>query len=283
MQHKRIDCKTANKLDFILVLNKLGFNPVKENESSAMYLCPLREERTASFKVSKQKNVWIDFGGNSGGTVVDFIMRLKSFSVIETLEFLSKDFSSFSFHPQISKEKKTREKITIIKSGSIKHPALINYLKSRKIPLNIALLFCKEVRYEFSGKLYFSIGLKNISGGWELRNKIFKNSSSPKNYTHIKNQSSVLIVVEGMFDLLSIITLNPAFINSKDLLILNSIYFLENAKLVFENYDKVELNLDGDEAGFNALKKCENERGNIIDMSFKYKGFKDWNAFLLAQ
>ncbi|WP_299060134.1 toprim domain-containing protein [uncultured Polaribacter sp.] len=283
MQHKRIDCKIANKLDFILALKKLGFNPVRENESSAMYLSPFREERTASFKVSKQKNVWIDFGDRSGGTVVDFIMRLKSFSVTETLDFLSNDFSFFSFHPQILKEKKTSEKITIIKPDSIKHPALISYLKSRKIPINIALLFCKEVRYEFSGKLYFSIGLKNISGGWELRNKIFKNSSSPKNYTHIKNSSSVLIVVEGMFDLLSIITLNPTFINTKDLLILNSIYFLESAKLVFENYDKIELYLDRDDAGFNALKKCENKKKNIIDMSFKYKGFKDWNAFLLAQ
>ena len=283
MQHKRIDCKTANKLGLILVLKKLGFNPVKENESSAKYLSPFREERTGSFKVSKQKNVWIDFGDHSGGTVVDFIIRLKSFSVSEALDFLSNDFSTFSFHPQILKEKKMIEKITIIKVHSIGHPALINYLESRKIPLNIALQFCKEVRYEFSGKLYFSIGLKNSLGGWELRNKIFKNSSSPKNYTLIKNESSVLIVVEGMFDLLSIITLNPTFINSRDLLILNSIYFLESAKVIFENYDKVELYLDRDEAGFNAVKKYENEKKNIVDMSYKYEGFKDLNENLVAQ
>lgn len=283
MQQARMNCKTANNLDLKIILKSLGFHPEKENDNNAMYLSPFRSERTASFRLSKQKNVWIDFGDNSsGGTVVDFIMRLKSFSVKEALEFLSRDFSSFSFKKPIQKEKKEAEKIKIVEVNSLQHPALINYLKSRKIPLNVAQQFCKEVSYQFKGKNYFSIGLKNKSEEWELRNKIFKNSSSPKDYSLIKNRSSTLIVVEGMFDLLTLITINPKYINSRDLLVLNSIYFLESAALVFSNYEKIEFHLDNDEAGFKAVKKYKNEKYNIVDMSFNYEGYKDWNAYLVA-
>ncbi len=33
---------------------------------------------------------------------------------------------------------------------------------------------CEEVRYTLHGKRYFSIGFRNVSGGYELRNRFFK-------------------------------------------------------------------------------------------------------------
>jgi len=281
LKEKNMNCKTANELKIISVLNNLGYNPKKESKNNATYISPFREERTASFRVNKQKNTWRDYGDNSGGTVIDFIIRLKSCSVTEALDFLSKEFSSFSFKKQKQKVKKEVEKTKIIAVHPIEHPALINYIESRKIPLNIALKFCKEVKYEFAGKLYFSIGLENKSFGWELRNKIFKNSTSPKDYTLIKNGKSILSVVEGMFDLLALLVLNPDFINSRDLLVLNSVNFLETAKSIFDKYEKVELNLDRDNAGFNATNKYVNKKNNITDMSFNYNGFKDYNDYLM--
>lgn len=276
-----MNCNKAKQINIFFYLKKQKFKVGKTTTKEAWFYSPFRNnEKTPSFKVDINKNIWYDFGEGVGGTIIDFIMKYNNCSIKEALAILSED--TFSFHQPLQKEKKEAEKIKIIEVNSLQHPALVNYLKSRKIPLNIAQQFCKEVRYQFSEKLFFTVGLKNKAGGWELRNKFFKNSSSPKDYSLIKNQSSILIVVEGMFDLLSLLTLNPTYINSRNLLILNSIHFMKSAELVFGNYERIELHLDRDEIGFKVTNKYVNEKKNIVDMSFLYKEFKDWNAYLVA-
>ena len=80
---------------------------------------------------------------------------------------------------------------------------LIRYLHKRRIPVNIATKFCKEIDYELYGKQYYAIGFKNNAGGYELRNEKFKASSSPKDITLIKNDAEKLTVFEGFFNFLS--------------------------------------------------------------------------------
>ncbi len=62
-------------------------------------------------------------------------------------------------------------------------------LKQRRIDKTIANKYCREVVFKFSNKdiKHVAIGLKNSAGGYELRNKNFKLSSSPKYVTHITN------------------------------------------------------------------------------------------------
>jgi hypothetical protein len=50
-------------------------------------------------------------------------------------------------------------------------------LHKRRIPVDIATKFCKEVDYELYGKNCCAIGFRNIAGGYELRNEKFKASS----------------------------------------------------------------------------------------------------------
>ena len=90
-------------------------------------------------------------------------------------------------------------------------------------------MYCYEVHYLHKGRQYFAIGLKNDSGGWELRNEYYKNSSSPKDITHIKNGNEKLIVTEGMFDLLSILDSTKNLESEYDFLVLNSTAFLKKA------------------------------------------------------
>jgi len=146
--------------------------------------------------------------------------------------------------------------------------------------LVVAHLYCKEVWYQYKDKHYFAIGLKNHLGGWELRNKFFKNSCSPKSYSYFKFSHNQLVIVEGMFDLLSFIELNSIDTTNCDILILNSTAFIKSIVGFFKNYDKVNLYLDNDAAGRKATDFLIKTHSQIIDKSSLYKNYKDLNEFL---
>src|SRR5690606_27338776 len=65
--------------------------------------------------------------------------------------------------------------------------ALLRYLQQRRIPVDIAKRYCREIRYELNEKVYYGIGFRNDSGGFEIRNPYFKASSSPKGITTFDN------------------------------------------------------------------------------------------------
>jgi len=282
MKRKRISCKRARNISVMDTLAQLGHFPIKESEKEAWFLSVLRSETQASFKVSKELNRWYDHASGFGGNVIDLIMRLKHCSVKEALVFLTNDISYFSFHQQAI-FKNLVSKIQILQVHEIKHPALIQYLISRKITLTTARKFCKEVWYEFNGKKYFAIGLQNDKGGWELRNTYFKNSSSPKSYTYLKNSGKHLIILEGMFDLLSLIELNCIDINNCDLIILNSTAFVKLIVGFFKNYDKIDLFLDNDATGKKNTLLLTQNYAHVIDQSSLYNNYKDLNEWLIDE
>ena len=53
-----------------------GINPRWERGNRGMYLSPLRKERTASFSVSYDKNLWHDFGTGEGGSIIDLVWKV---------------------------------------------------------------------------------------------------------------------------------------------------------------------------------------------------------------
>ena len=71
---QRILCSQANQIDLVEYLEKLGYKPQKIRGNDYWYLSPLRDEKTASFKVNRSKNVWYDHAIGKGGGVVDFGM-----------------------------------------------------------------------------------------------------------------------------------------------------------------------------------------------------------------
>ncbi len=154
----------------------------------------------------------------------------------------------------------------MIAAKPITHPALCRYLDARKIPLEIAKKYCKEVDFELYNKKYFAIGFENNSGGFELRNEYFKGSSSPKNVTIIDHpESKNIAVFEGFFSFLSYQTLhqkNDAHSLIKltegqtNFLVLNSLSFFEKSRNLMEEKQKVYLYLDRDEAGIKHTKQA---------------------------
>lgn len=59
------------QIDLVDYMKAIGFSPTKETAKSAWYHAPYREDRTPSFKVNKDKNVWYDFGTAQSGDIID--------------------------------------------------------------------------------------------------------------------------------------------------------------------------------------------------------------------
>ena len=276
-----MNCETARGFSITKVLEKLGQFPCRESEKEAWFLSPFRSETQASFKVSKIKNRWYDHGIGKGGNVIDLVCQIQNCSVKEALDYLAQQESFFSFQQQELFEGEETQSIGIQIVRDITYSALEQYLRSRRIPILTAKTFCKEVHYVCRDKKYFALGLVNKAGGWELRNKYFKGSSSPKDLSLITHRHPSLAVVEGMFDLLSLVVKYPAIQDTHDLLVLNSISLADKAAPILRDYKTIDLYLDNDSGGKTLSEKLVGEYPNSIDHRKEYKGFKDLNEWLL--
>ena len=281
MKKEKLSCENARKIPIMKALEFLGHLPTRNSEKEAWFLSPLRSETQASFKVSKKLNCWYDHGLGKGGNCIDLICALSKVSVSDALAILAQVQTGNDAIPLQQQTQFKEYGIKIKKVKLIGHPALLNYLNERKISLHAANSFCKEVHYTVNNKYGFSIGLKNMSKGWELRNTYFKSSSSPKDLTWIKNDSQKLMVLEGMFDLLSLITIYPDLKHKADFLILNSIAFADRAFPYFNTSAVIELYLDLDEAGRRTTALFLTENSKCIDKSQFYNPEKDLNAWLM--
>ncbi|RKS56027.1 Toprim domain-containing protein [Gillisia mitskevichiae] len=282
MYSKRITCERARNLSIVKTLASFGHFPSRTTEKEAWFLSPLRSETQASFKVSLVLNKWYDHGTGRGGNGLDLIVAIKKCSVKEALELFSNKKKDFFFFQQPILKNPTSSEIEILDVKPIQHQALIQYLGARKISIQTTQLYCKEVTYRIKGRSCFSIGLQNKEGGWELRNKYFKISSSPKAYTYLKNNADRLIIIEGMFDLLSMAELYPNQLENSDVIVLNSLSFLEPVSELFEKYKEVELYLDHDASGRIHSKELTDRYSNVKDKSECYIGYKDLNVQLIS-
>ncbi len=295
---ERMVCKQANQLDMVEYLEKLGHRPQKVRGNDYWYRSPLREEKTASFKIDRVKNVWYDHGIGKGGTLVDFGKLYFQCTVKELLLRLQDDKGiSVSFHPQKNlaagerKEYANRHgKVMITGDTVISNPVLKNYLAQRKIPLEIASKFCREISFEIDGKKHLAIGFQNPGGGYELRNHYFKGSSRPKEPKLIRSDNAnELAVFEGFFNFLSYETLkdirnknSPALPKQQvDSLILNSLSFFEKSRELMEKYATVHLCLDRDKMGQQYTQKALNWSVKYKDQSRLYDNHKDLNDYLV--
>ena len=69
---KKLSCAEARQSDMVECLASLGHQPKKIRYQDYWYCSPFREEKTASFKVNRQRNIWFDFGEGKGGDIIDF-------------------------------------------------------------------------------------------------------------------------------------------------------------------------------------------------------------------
>ena len=261
-----------------------GITPRWERGNRGMYLSPLRKERTASFSVSYDKNLWHDFGTGEGGSIIDLVARMEGCSEVEAARRLNErntgTFVPLSVEPLRANEP-IPSRLAILSDRELTHPALLGYLTGRGIDPAIARTYCREVRYTIGGKEYFAIGFRNDAGGWELRNPRFKGSSTPKNITTLDNGSDTAMVFEGFIDFLSYLSLKANPTPAIDATVLNSVTNLQKAVPFLSHHRVVHAFLDNDDAGRKALARLEESLPSteVIDQSVFYRNHKDLNDY----
>lgn len=270
------------------LLARLGHEPKRQRGDECWYLAPYREERTASFQVNIRKNVWHDFGTGRGGDIFTLAGELTdSRDFKEQADFITRIYGGLTpqrktvFRPKENDKDDNdgKECLTDIRFGPLYDKVLLRYLEERGICSDVALPNCEEVRYCLHGKWYFAIGFRNRSGGYELRNRFFKGSLSPKDISLIDNGSGICNLFEGFIDYLSWMVLGLGC--GDDYLVLNSVALLERSFTVLDRYERINCYLDRDEAGRRTLDALRKRYGNRIeDCSALYKGFKDLNEYL---
>ena len=277
-----MNCKQFNTISLEEVLQILGHLPTKQSEKEAWFLSPFAPENHASFKINKNLNYWYLFSEGIGGNNVNFMKKYLNASVKEVLEWAeNQNFSSFqnqNFPNQ--KFENLAKNYEIFEVKEIQHPALLEYLKMRKVENQKHLI--QEIHYQMNNKNYFGIGFKNDSDGYEIRNAYSKICLGKKDITRINNHSKSIRIFEGFFDFLSFKNVeNYLEKEPSNYLILNSLSMLNKIKSAIGNYENIELYFDNDEAGNRAVESVKNEKSEAEDCRVLYSNFKDLNDWLI--
>lgn len=275
-------------IPIVVFLARMGYEPARRRGDEYWYLAPYREERTASFQLNVRKDIWHDFGTGQGGDIFtlagEFIgsgdFKAQARFITEIWGGLAPEHKTVFRSGENDREDSHRqESFTKVQSGPLHNRVLLRYLAERGISGDVAMPNCKEIRYTLHGKRYFAIGFRNVSGGYEVRNRFFKASLSPKDISLMDNGSDTCNLFEGFIDCLSWMQLELGC--GDDYLVLNSVALLERSFPVLDRYERVNCYLDRDEAGRRTLEALRKRYADkIVDCSSLYKGYKDLNEYL---
>lgn len=271
--------KIKQKVGIRAVLESFGIFPFKENPKTAFYFAIDREEKIPSLSVDFVKNKAFDFGNGKSYDLISIVQQINKCSVSEALKYLSKlDFTvqnELKYH-----ENNTQISNHILEIKEIQHPALIQYLKSRRAFEQKHRI--KEIHYELKGRKFFGIGFQNNSGGFEIRNLHSKICLGKKDVTLIvndKKSKNEIVVFEGFFDYLTYRNLENSDNSNCDCLVLNSTAMLFKVEEKLKQYEKISLFLDNDKNGKSVKLKIKSQYKNVEDCSLIYHDFKDLNEW----
>lgn len=289
----------AKEIRLVDFLATLGHRAVKVQGLSYWYLSPFRNEKHPSFKVNDSINDWYDFGIATGGDIIDLgkiLYRTNSISdVLRALEGNHISPSAMRIHPATALHQSIQEKMKDIEVIPLKHKALLSYLHTRSIDLDIGKQYCREIHYTYYRKKYFAIAFQNSSNGYEIRNSYFKGCVNKKDITFIPyingEQQEDCCVFEGFMDFLSFLTLQQKeddyriqFDHRTDYIILNSVSNIKKCFSLLEKYANIHCLLDNDLAGENAVKILKQLYDfRIVNESFRYCDYKDLNDYLMGR
>lgn len=272
-------------------LNFLGYTPTRSNGEWLHYHSPLREDKNPSFWVNQRTATCGDFAdGSRIGDVINLAARYYNCDIATAAaniedSFRLGAFSSANKHTAAQPTPPTVKNTTII----IKHvqplqnAALLQYAQERGISAATAKSHLQEIYYKTADnttKQYFALAFKNDQGGYELRNRYFKGSTTPKNITTIRQGSDTVVVFEGFMDFLSCIEYWKCHNKTMpyDVIVLNSLVFA--AKTDLSEYAHIKLLLDNDTAGQRAAQDITTRYTNAINLTPRLlDGYKDFNEF----
>jgi hypothetical protein len=262
----------AKKISIVEFLMGLNIKPANIRGKDYWYFAIYRKDTNPSLSVNTERNLWYDNGTGAGGDLLELVKLLYSCDVSQALaniERIKPVPINFSFDCASS------QRIQIINVKPLANVALVDYVKSRGINPQLAAHYVQEVHYSSNGRNYFAVGFKNDSGGFELRNLLWKGSNAPKNITSIRNSYDKCILFEGFFDFLTF--LQHLKKQPTDYLILNGAVMIKRALIRLPLYKDIFYFGDNDQTGDMVLNSMNDAGINVRDCRYLYSGFKDLN------
>jgi DNA primase len=295
---KEEDLSAIKRYSIVEYLEKKGIKPARKTPTYAVYRSPLREEVHPSFKVDREKNLWIDYAEGRGGSIIDLCMRLEGCTLSEAICRLGQNASEYIVPSSSSPKRETsispKQTENTMASGTRRltsisdtlPPHLQEYLKKERcIDLEKATPFLKCISYEVRGRRHETIGFANSSGGYELRdNKIFKGTIAPKDITPIfEDRAQPVCLFEGFMDFLSFLSMKGEVTNQ--CLVMNSVSNVARSihYLNKRNITSVRAFLDNDDTGRKAVQEFVNAGFKVEDMAVYYRDFKDLNEYHVSR
>ena len=295
---KEEDLSAIKRYSIVEYLEKKGIKPARKTPTYAVYRSPLREEVHPSFKVDREKNLWIDYAEGRGGSIIDLCMRLEGCTLSEAICRLGQNALEHTAYCSCSSKRETsispNQRKDITASGTRRltsisdtlPPHLQEYLKKERcIDLEKATPFLKCISYEVRGRRHETIGFANSSGGYELRdNKIFKGTIAPKDITPIfEDRAQPVCLFEGFIDFLSFLSMKEE-VNNR-CLVLNSVSNIGRSISYLNNQQvsSIRIFLDNDDAGRRATQELIKAGFKVEDMTVYYRDFKDLNDYHVSR
>ncbi len=268
-----------------------------------MYYSPLRvpEEKTPSFKIDRNRNVWCDHGSENreGGNNIQLVSKLGNIPLSEAWDYIAAldpiSITEDIISPGRKSPQSSRISVDRIYEKFI-YRRFIEYSNSRGIPSCILEFYCKQVVYHIgqqNRQQWHAIGFPT-NDGWVLRHTKDGNYSKrctsssctflDKNGERTEKASCEQIeVFEGFFDFMSWLVLNERTRPLTDICVLNSVSNISSAMEFISSHKSISCWLDNDAAGekaFNVIKtRCEVASSHIKEL--QETGCKDVNELLL--
>lgn len=247
--------------------------PKQQNPHYGLYLSPLRGEHTPSFKVDYAQNLWYDFGLSTGGSIIDLVMRLERCDFMQAVRSLGSDERIpivTSVSPSVSP---TVLILRIVSNASLRHAALLDYLRRRSIVPEIACTYALCDQWQ---NILPSVFRTMPAAG----RCTWNTSREPKQITTIDNRSDTVIAFEGFVDFLSHLSMKHPNRLRIDAVVLNSIINLSKAISFLERHSAIHAFFDNDDAGRKATTELKRLCPNPTNF---YRAYKDLDKYLLAR
>jgi DNA primase len=133
----------------------------KKSGSNQFGLCPFHSEKTPSFSVSADKQIFHCFGCGKGGGVINFIMEIENLSFPEAVEFLAKRANMPMPEQENSAESRKRERMFALNRDAARY-----FYEQLKAPGSDAALAYMQKR-RISPATAVKFGLGYAPDGWD--------------------------------------------------------------------------------------------------------------------
>lgn len=141
---------------------------LQKKGSSYFGLCPFHNEKSPSFSVAPNKQMYYCFGCGEGGNVISFLMKYENYTFVEALEVLANragiQLPKMEYSKEAQQEKDLKTKIIEINTEAAKYyhyllrsdrgKVAYNYLKGRELSDETIVKFGLGYSDKYSSNLY---------------------------------------------------------------------------------------------------------------------------------